>query len=51
MAHGEARVRRGELDSAQGWEGSGEGGRERVLCEPKGKEKAEGAGEMEKRRT
>ena len=44
MAHGEARVRRGELDSAQGWEGSGEGGRECVLRERKGKERGEGAG-------
>ena len=41
---------RSELDSAQGWDGSGEGGRERVLREPKGKERGEGAGEMEKRR-
>jgi len=31
MARGGARAYRGELDSARGWEGSGEGGRERVL--------------------
>ena len=42
---------RSELDSAQGWDGSGEGGRERVLREPKGKERSEGAVEMEKGRT
>ena len=42
---------RRELDSARGWEGSGEGGRERVLRKPKGKERSEGVGEMEKGRT
>ena len=36
MAHGGARARRGEPDSARRWEGSGEGGRERLLCELKG---------------
>ena len=51
MARGGARVCRGELDSARGWEGSGEGGRERVLREPKGKERSEGTGKMEKGRT
>ena len=44
MARGGARAYWGELDSARGWEGSGEGGRERVLCERKGKERGEGAG-------
>ena len=43
--------RRGELDSARGWEGSGEGGRERALCEQKGEERGEGTCEMEKWRT
>ena len=36
--------RRGELDSARGWEGSGEGGRERTLHELKWEERAKGAG-------
>ena len=44
MARGGARVCRGELDSARGWEGSGEEGRERVLREQKEKDKGEGAG-------
>jgi len=36
--------RRGELDSARIWEGSGQGGRERALRELKRKERTEGAG-------
>ena len=44
MARGGARAYRGELDSARGWEGSGEEGRERVLREQKEKDKGEGAG-------
>ena len=51
MAHGGARARRGELDSAQGWEGSGEGGREHLLREPKGKKRGEGMSELWKWRT
>ena len=39
-----AQACRGELDSARGWEGSGEEGRERVLREQKEKDKGEGAG-------
>ena len=44
MAAGGAQACRGELDSARGWEGSGEEGRERVLREQKEKDKGEGAG-------
>ena len=51
MAGGGARACIGKPDLARGWERSGEGGRERLLCELKGVEKAEGAGEIEKRRT
>ena len=51
MACSGAPEHRGELDSARGWGGSGEGGRKCALRELKGKEKGEGAGEMEKGRT
>ena len=44
MACGGAQAYRGELVLARGREGSGEGGRERVLRERKGKERGEGAG-------
>ena len=44
MAAGSAQACRGELDSARGWEGSGEEGREHVLREQKEKHKGEGAG-------
>ena len=51
MAGGGARACRGELNSARGWERSGEGGRERLLRGPKGEERGEGASELKKWRT
>ena len=48
---GDVPEHRGELDSARRWEGSGEGGRERLLRGPKGEERGEGASELRKWRT
>ena len=45
---GDVPERRGELDPARGWEGSGEGDREHVLREQQGKESGEGAGQPDR---
>jgi hypothetical protein len=52
--HGSRRssgAHRGEPDSARRWEESGEGGREHLLREPKGKERGKGASELGNWRT